>query len=136
MRLYLDSAPIIYYIEGTPALREVVSARLAGTRNGQDIAVVSHSHLGRLECRLKPLRENSRSILERYDRFFAAEGVELLDTDAHVWDMATELRARHGLRVPDPLHLACAIVHRCDRFLTNDHRLDRIQEVPVEILAP
>jgi hypothetical protein len=43
--------------------------------------------------------------------------------------MATELRARHGLRVPDALHLACAIVNRCDRFLTNDHRLDRIQEV-------
>jgi len=133
MRLYLDSAPIIYFIEGSPALREAVSARLAGTRNGPDIAVVSH--LGRMECRVKPLREDNRPNLERYDRFFAAEGVELVDTDAPVWDMATELRARHGLRVPDALHLACAIVNRCDRFLTNDHRLDRIQEVPVEILA-
>lgn len=132
MRLYLDSAPIIYFIEGSAKLREAMSARLAGTRNGLDIAVVSY--LGRLECRVKPLREGNRPILERYDRFFEAEGVEAVDTDASVWDVATELRARHGLRVPDALHIACAIVHRCDRFLTNDHRLDRIPEIPVDVL--
>jgi predicted nucleic acid-binding protein len=132
MRLYLDSAPIIYFIEGSARLRESMRARLAGTRNGLDIAVVSH--LGRLECRVKPLREGNRPVMERYDRFFEADGIELVDTDASVWETATEIRARHGLRVPDALHIACAIVHRCDRFLTNDHRLDRIPEIPIEAL--
>lgn len=134
MRLYLDSAPIIYLVEGSPPLRERLISRIAGTRSGTDQVVVSH--LSRLECRVKPLREGNRPILARYDRFFDAEGVELVDTDAAVWDMATELRARHALRVPDALHIACAIVHRCDRLLTNDHRLGRIPEIPVEILAP
>jgi predicted nucleic acid-binding protein len=133
MRLYLDTAPIIYLVEGSPALRETMIARLTGTRAGTDLVVVSH--LSRLECRVKPLRENNRPMLERYDRFFEAEGVELVGTDALVWERATELRARHGLRVPDALHVACAVVHRCDRFLTNDHRLDRISEFPVEVLA-
>jgi predicted nucleic acid-binding protein len=133
MRLYLDSAPLIYLVEGSPSLREKMAARLAGTRTGADVIVVSH--LSRLECRVKPLRENDLPTLERYDRFFEAEGVELVDTDAPVWDLATELRARHSLRVPDALHLACAIVHRCDRFLANDHRLDHIPEIPIEALA-
>lgn len=134
MRLYLDSAPIIYFIEGTPALRAKMIARLAGTRVGTDTVVVSH--LSRLECRVKPLREGDRLLLDRYDAFFRAQGVELVDTDPSVWDTAAGLRAHHGLRVPDALHVALAIVYWCDRFITNDHRLDRITEIPIEILAP
>jgi predicted nucleic acid-binding protein len=134
MRLYLDSAPIIYFIEGSPTLRAKMIARLAGTRTGTDTVVVSH--LSRLECRVKPLRDGNRPLLDLYDRFFGAEGVELVDADASVWDTAAELRARHGFRVPDALHMAFAIVHRCDRFLTNDHRLDRIPDVTVEVLTP
>ena len=110
-----------------------MTARLSGTRTAADLIIVSH--LSRLECRVRPLRENDPPILEQYDRFFTADGVELVETNAFVWDLATELRARYGLRVPDALHVACAIVHRCDRLLTNDHRLTRIQEIPIEILS-
>jgi predicted nucleic acid-binding protein len=41
------------------------------------------------------------------------------------FDLATELRARHGLKVPDALHLAAAIEGGCDEFWTNDTRLDK-----------
>ncbi len=134
MRLYLDAAPIIYLIEGTPALRQAVMTRLAGTRSKQDIAVASQ--LTRLECRVKPMGEGDLELLRHYDLFFLADGVEVVGTDTAVWEKATEIRARHRFRVPDAVHLASAVLHGCDRFLTNDHRLDGFPEIPVEVIGP
>jgi len=45
--------------------------------------------------------------------------------DAQVFDLATELRARQGLKTPDALHLAAALHTGCDEFWTNDERLVR-----------
>ncbi len=40
-----------------------------------------------------------------------------------VFDLATELRAQHGLKTPDALHLAAALRAGCDEFWTNDEHL-------------
>ena len=40
-----------------------------------------------------------------------------------VYQTAAQLRAQHGLKTPDALHLATARHHRCDQFWTNDDRL-------------
>ena len=53
-----------------------------------------------------------------------------------VIDRATELRARHGVRTPDALHLAAAVASGCDVFLTNDLRLAHVPGIPVEVVAP
>jgi uncharacterized protein len=37
--------------------------------------------------------------------------------------VAAKLRARHGLKLADALHLACAVRHGCDALWTNDDRL-------------
>jgi predicted nucleic acid-binding protein len=34
----------------------------------------------------------------------------------------------------DSLHLAAAVEGGCDRFLTNDARLSRFPDIPVEVL--
>lgn len=39
--------------------------------------------------------------------------------------LAADLRAESGLRMPDAIQLATAIVHRADWFVTNDERLAR-----------
>ena len=40
------------------------------------------------------------------------------------FDLATDLRARHGLKTPDALHLATALEQGCDEFWTRDRRLE------------
>ena len=134
MRLYLDAAPIIYLMKGIPPLQQAVKAHLAGTRTFHDVAVTSE--LARLECRVKPIRVGNTNLLRLSDLFFAAEGIEVVGPHTPVWEKATEIRARYDFRVPDAVHLACALVHGCDRILTNDHRLDRFPEVPVEVINP
>jgi predicted nucleic acid-binding protein len=51
-----------------------------------------------------------------------------------VYDRAAEIRAQHGFKTPDAIHLAAAIESGCDRFLTNDRRLARFTGITVEIM--
>ncbi len=92
------------------------------------------SDLSRLECRVKPLRDGDADLLRDYDEFFAAVG-DVLPLSSAVVDEATRIRATYGFKTPDALHLAAAVVGRCDAFLTNDHRLNRFTALPVEVLS-
>ena len=40
-----------------------------------------------------------------------------------IFAQALGLRAQHGLKTPDALHLATALHHGCTEFWTNDDRL-------------
>jgi len=90
------------------------------------------SALARMECRVKPLRENNHSLLNRYDEFFNLRLTEFLPITFDAFDKATELRAQFGFKAPDAIHIGAAIVSGCDLFLTNDHRLDRCTLIKVE----
>jgi predicted nucleic acid-binding protein len=41
----------------------------------------------------------------------------------NIFARALGLRAKHGLKTPDALHLATALHHGCTEFWTNDGRL-------------
>lgn len=58
---------------------------------------------------MKPLRNNNAILLSEYEAVFDAARFVLLDVTAAVLDRATDLRARHGFKVPDAIHLASAI---------------------------
>ncbi|MGH7171944.1 MAG: type II toxin-antitoxin system VapC family toxin [Gemmataceae bacterium] len=53
---------------------------------------------------------------------------------AAVCDRAADLRVKYRFKTPDALHLAAAIEHACDRFLTNDVQLKSCTEITVELL--
>lgn len=120
-RVYLDSCVVIYYVERHPVLASRVEAALF-PREGETPRPV-HSDLTRLECRVGPLRRRDTALASRFDAFFALADCERAPLDAGVFDLATGLRAEHGLRTPDALHLAAAIRSNCGEFWTNDSRL-------------
>jgi predicted nucleic acid-binding protein len=96
----------------------------------------SSRRLSRLECRVKPLRDANASLLSLYDGFFSRDRLVIVDVTASVLERATELRARHGLKTPDAIHVASAIEAGSDLLLTGDAAMARCQSVPVEIVAP
>lgn len=67
MRVYLDTAPVIYLVEGVPNYVELVDKRVSGA----DVIQVA-SDLTRMECRVKLLREGNTALLHDYDDYFAA----------------------------------------------------------------
>ncbi len=73
MRLYLDSAPIIYFIERMMPFAAAVDARLAAS----GILLVS-SELARLECLVVPLRAQDAARVGDFDMFFGVRVADLV----------------------------------------------------------
>ena len=133
MRLYLDANPIIYSIEGVPAFRQAALEWIE--RAETDDGVVITSRLSRLECRVKPLRDDNKQLLELFEGFFARESLELVEITAEVVEAATQLRAAHNFRAPDAIHLASAVLAKANVFLTADRNLARCPDLNVEVLT-
>lgn len=134
MRLYLDASAIIYGLEGTPAVRAsvVTLVERVATLSGRVVT----SRLSRLECRVKPLREGDHVRLALYEGFFSRTLVDVANLTPRVIELATELRARHGFKTPDALHLATALDASADIFMTGDRALERCPGIQVSILDP
>jgi len=62
VRIYLDTAPLIYLVEQIPPYHSVVANRLR--QPGVEIVT---SELSRMECRVKPVRENNLELLDDGD---------------------------------------------------------------------
>lgn len=110
---------------------EMVDSRLSGS----DVVIVT-SDLTRLECRVKPLRDNDAALLKDFDDYFEGAVETMVSLSREVVDLATGIRAQYGFKAPDSIHLAAAVWSHCDVFLTNDHRLDRFREVTIDVILP
>lgn len=114
---YLDASAIIYLIEGSASVRAQVAARVVHAEKDPAGRLLA-SRLSRLEYRVKPLRVGDAALLATYDAFFTRARLSIFDVSAAVLDRATDLRAHHGFKVPDAIHLATAIEAGADTFLT------------------
>lgn len=134
MVVYFDSVIIIYLLDHTGSFQVRARSRLTTLEAAGDRIAVSD--LNRLECRVKPLALGDSVKLAGFDAFFARSDVSIVALPTAVYDRATQLRAKYNFKLADSLHLAAAIVNGCDLFLTNDTRLSRCTDVPIEVLPP
>ena len=130
MLIYLDTAIVIYAIEGVPAFRARALARLMTAHQAGDDLMTSD--LTRAECLVKPLRIPDPLLEADYLAFLSQTHVA--GHDAAIFDRMAAIRAANNFRVPDALHLATAVYNQCDVFLTNDNRLAAFQQIAVELL--
>ena len=89
MRIYLDSAPLLYLVENVVPYASTLAVRLAAP----DVNQVC-SELSRLECRVKPIRDRETTLLTAFDSYFAGIMSEVIPLTRPIIDLATELRAR------------------------------------------
>jgi predicted nucleic acid-binding protein len=130
-RSYWDTCVLIYRLQSVEPWRTRIANALAQT--GEPRLAVSE--LSRMECRIKPLREGDTSALARFDRFFTSPMITIVPLGRTVFDLATELRARHRIKTPDALHLAAALEAGCSEFWTNDRRLERAAEGRLRVVS-
>ena len=131
-QVYVDANVVIYAIERIepyatllqPLWQAVAQARLQ----------VITSELTWLETLTKPLRDHNDRLEALIRAFLGAEGVALLPATLATWEQAARLRGL-GLRTPDALHAATALIQQCALFLTNDAVFRRISALPVVVLA-
>lgn len=131
MRIYPDACIVIYLIEEHPRFFPPIDAWIRAHRSNPFVL----SGLTRLECRVRPLRLHDHELLARFDRFFANQGHLHVAVTQQIFDLATELRARHNLKTPDALHLAAALDTGCEEFWTNDDRLEKAAAGRIAIVS-
>lgn len=129
MRIYLDTAPVIYLVQYVEPYLDYLTHRLT-----EDNTVQVCGELTRMEARIKPVRSNDAILLKAFDDYFADIIEEIVPLSRSVVDEATELRVKYNFRIPDALQLASAIAGNCDLFLTNDAQLLRCAEIRVETI--
>ncbi|MBF0155289.1 MAG: PIN domain-containing protein [Magnetococcales bacterium] len=113
----LDSCIVIYLVERHPVYAATLRQAMAG--HARD--VMSMSPLVPLEVLVKPIRDRDTATIRQFRQYLAS--LRMLTMPEEVFDTALGLRTDYGLRVPDALHLATAMVHGCTEFWTNDNRL-------------
>lgn len=130
MRLYLDTAPVVYMVEQVPGFSMLV--RKHTEQSDVDLII---SELTRMECRVKPISENRDVLLQEYDTFFDSAICDIVGLSRQVMDQATHLRAQYKIKTPDAIHIAAAIISNCDVFLTNDYRLPKIEDIEIKMIS-
>jgi predicted nucleic acid-binding protein len=133
-RLYVEAAPLIYYVEEHPdhvfKMDIIVDAAI------QSSIELASSVITLTEVLVHPLKQgNSRLAQEYQDVLSGSDHFRLYDVTRQLAQTAAMLRARYELRTPDALHLATALDAGCDAFLTNDRGLSRVTEITVLILG-
>ncbi len=126
--LFLDTAPVIYYLEGHPIFSPLMRSIFERVSNG-DLQVVS-SPITLAECssipyvqQLPELKQDLADVLalDRHAIFRITDEVVLIE--------AVKMRVKYGLKLADAIQVATAIVCNCDAFLTNDLELSKVTEI-------
>lgn len=129
-KVFLDTSPVVYYVEAVPAFAEVAKGIFTLIGEGQIQGVVSPVTLA--ECITLPVQMGQLELRQRFtDLLTATEGILLINIDAGIAQEAAELRIRYTLKLPDALQVATAIAANCEVFLTNDMALKRVKELRI-----
>ncbi len=132
-RLFLDTAPVVYYVEEDARYVARVDSVFDRVDAGALSLVVSPVTLA--ECLVVPLRQNRVELQQAFvDLLVHSGNTTCVLIDAATAMRAAEFRARHNLALPDALQAATALVSGCDALLTNDPALKRVTELKVIVL--
>jgi len=131
--LGVDTSPFIYYIEDYPTYAEIVGELFKFVET-HDIAIVT-SIVTVTETLTKPFKSGDQDLADLYQGILQTSAyVDIPPATDQTGELAARLRAQYSLRTPDALQLATALEYQCDAFLTNDHTLRRVQEIPILLL--
>ena len=130
MRLFIDTAPLIYLCEGTPAQNKMVSGQLEKWLE-TDVFLGS-STMTLLELLVVPFRENNKRLALKYRTLLTDLLSEpLIPVDEPIAEAASAYRAKYAFKTADAIQLATAVQHGYDTFYTNDHKLCNFDEIEI-----
>jgi predicted nucleic acid-binding protein len=132
--LFLDTAPVIYFIEAHPQYGPLMKDIVDSFKSGALEAYTSVFTI--TEVLPKPVSQNKTHLVETFMRFLKNEvNLNLLNISPEIAESAGHLRAKYNsLRTMDAIQLSAAIKAEVDIFVTNDIKLKQVTEVRVIVL--
>jgi predicted nucleic acid-binding protein len=122
----LDTAPLIYFIEKNPLYTPWLGPFFEAVERG-NIQVVT-STLTLTEVLIHPFRQGNPTLARQYsDILLNARNFTTVPVSPDIAREAASIRAAYGVRTPDAIQLATAILGGATAFLTNDAALASIK---------
>lgn len=141
-RVLLDSSALIAWINGEPAAGRVtglIDMIDRGDAQLVESVLVLAEVYKRSTASDKDERQRQDVKLGSIRAKLESREVALLDVTAPVARKATEYRVNHKLKVADAIHLATAVLNRCDWLVTLDRdfpQLEGLRIFRMELLDP
>ncbi|MDF5728726.1 MAG: type II toxin-antitoxin system VapC family toxin [Rhizonema sp. PD38] len=133
-RLFLDSAPVIYFAEQDAQYFPLMRVVFEYIQNGVILGVTSPVTLA--ECLVLPYRLGQTQLQQNFITLMLGSD-HMVFHPIPVPSIAIEaalLRARYNLQLPDAFQVAVALAAKCEVFLTNDITFRRVTEMRVLVL--
>lgn len=125
--LLLDSAPIIYWLDGNPTLSRKFEPLFEAHDEGRVRFAVTSLTLA--EVLTGPLKAGDEASARRYRALLESWNVIALDVD--IAESAARLRASLGFKLPDAVQAASALAIGADALVTHDRDFSRLRAVRV-----
>ncbi|CAN5922716.1 hypothetical protein BH11PSE3_BH11PSE3_06460 [soil metagenome] len=123
----MDSAPVIYFLEGHPKLgpyfQPLFEAHAAGKLR---FAVTT---VAVCEVLTGPLKSGEDAIVRRYRAVF--DSWQVIDLDADIAESAARLRASLRLKMADAIQAASALAINAAALVTYDRDFSRVRSLRV-----
>ena len=132
--VFLDTAPIIYFIEAHEVYGPLVKQLMEIISKGWVVAYTSVITLA--EVLPVPLRSQNEQLATQFTGFIKNDDIlTLLPINTEIAEKSGELRAKYqSLQAFDAMQLAAAIINEAKLFITNDKRLQQINDIDVLVL--
>ncbi len=129
----IDTMVFIYHLEDHPDYSHVTERIFEAVEHGKYNAVTSVITL--IEILVKPKRDGNLTAVKDYkDLLQTFPNFKIFDLDMKISDIASDLRAKYGIKTPDAIQIATTIYGGSKSFITNDDSLKKVEEVRVLLL--
>ncbi|MBL8537240.1 MAG: PIN domain-containing protein [Hyphomonadaceae bacterium] len=123
----LDSAPIIYVLDGQGALRRRFEPLFEAHAAGRMHFAISSVTIA--EVLTGPLKAGDEALAKRYKAML--ESWDVVPLDADIAESAARLRASLGFKLPDAIQAASALAVNADALITHDRDFSRLRALRV-----
>jgi len=126
-RVGIDTMVFIYYLEDHPTYSRLVRPLFEALESRKIVGVTSVITL--MEILVHPKRSGKVAAARDYqDLLLTYPNLVIADIDKETADIASDLRAKYGIRPPDALQLAAVLQGGASGFITNDTQLKQVEE--------
>lgn len=133
LRVFIDTAPIIYFIEKHKRYINIVRPVFTEIDSGKIEALTSTITL--LEVLVHPFKTNNEKLAERYREILLnSENLTTFEILHEISEISSKLRAEYSIKTPDAIQIAVGILYGADKFLTNDPNLKKVIDIKVLVL--
>lgn len=137
-RVALDSNTLIYAVEQVQGFYPLVRPLFEQAEQGRVRFVASELLIA--EVLVRPEREADAELLALYDLALgpgddATGWIETVPVSRAVLRRTARVRASYGLKTPDAIHAATALLAGVDEFVTNDAAFRRVAGLPVTLVS-